>query len=125
MCDEAASFDSKAKPAGCFVTPGRHGGFGRKAIKAVIDFDCIKVTSVPREIARAGKIGGVKIAFPMSVMPAGCADADARVYDPASIESWMSVPRPNPLARHHRKPGDGPPHLVNALDGDNYLQVGM
>jgi hypothetical protein len=62
----------------------------------------------------------------MSIMPAGGADVNGRGYRPASsMRTGCPSPGQNLRLATRGKPGDGPPHLVNPLDGDTYLQVGM
>jgi len=73
MCDEAACLHSKAEFRWCCFAPSFHAGFGREAIKTVVDFDCIEMADVPTEILLGRKLGGIEISPPVTVMPAGSA----------------------------------------------------
>ena len=86
MCDEAACLHSKAEFRWCCFAPSFHAGFGREAIKTVVDFDCIEMADVPTEILLGRKLGGIEVSPPVTVMPAGSAYDHACGYrQPRSV----------------------------------------
>jgi hypothetical protein len=93
MSDEAAAFDSEAEIMRCLLTPIADGSFRGQSIKAVVNFNRLEVSNVPRQILCGRKFSGIEAAFPVFVMPAGGADVESR-RDFALSQSRVKDVRP-------------------------------
>src|SRR5688572_23601460 len=74
MCEVAAGFAGKNKSFRCFADPGFHAFLIRKAIETVIEFHCMKCFRIGGQHVLTGYIGWIKRAYPMTKIPARCAD---------------------------------------------------
>ena len=76
---ETAGLHGKREPSRGGGTPSPEHVSARKAVEGVVDLDRIEVRRVMAEPPRGGEPGRIEVAAPVTVLPAGTADENARV----------------------------------------------
>src|SRR5581483_2311993 len=81
VSDKATCLHGEDEPYRNCPLPLLEGCFQGEPVKGIVDFDCLKFTSVPGKHLRRWKTRWIKIGNPVLVMPARCADVNRRSAD--------------------------------------------
>src|SRR4030095_9330298 len=74
MRKEAAAFNREAKFAGSSIAPISKYDLGRQSIKAIVNFDGIKLLDIKTKHVGRSNAGIIEGTAPMLIVPSRCAD---------------------------------------------------